>query len=53
MRISALRWYRGSTSTEYVAVLLGLLVVWQGAQAALTLLREHHTEFSWVLMIPF
>jgi hypothetical protein len=43
----------GSAIGEYLAVLLGLIVVWQGAQAALNLLREHHDEFSWALMIPF
>ena len=43
-----------STSTaEYLAVLLGLIVVWQGAQFVLALIREHHDEFSWALMIPF
>lgn len=44
---------RGWGTSEYLAVLLGLIVVWQGAQALLTLLREHHDEFSWALMIPF
>ncbi|MGH8177232.1 MAG: hypothetical protein ACREV5_13310 [Steroidobacter sp.] len=44
---------RGWGATEYVAILLGLMAVWRGAQAVLTLMREHHNEFSWVLMIPF
>lgn len=39
--------------SEYLAVLLGLIVVWRGAQVALNLLREHHDEFSRALMIPF
>jgi hypothetical protein len=39
--------------SEYLAVLMGLMVVWEGAQAVLALLREHHNEFSWALMIPF
>jgi hypothetical protein len=43
----------GSAITEYLAVLLGLIVVWRSAQLALSLLREHHDEFSWALMIPF
>jgi hypothetical protein len=48
-----MRMLRGWSSTEYLAVLLGLLVVWRGAQAVLALVREHHHEFSWALMIPF
>ena len=44
---------QGWGTSEYLSVLLGLIVVWQGAQAVLTLLREHHDEFSWALMIPF
>lgn len=44
---------RGWGAGEYLAILLGLMAVWRGAQAVLTLLREHHDEFSWVLMIPF
>lgn len=44
---------RGSAINEYLAVLLGLIVVWQGARVVLNLLREHHDEFSWALMIPF
>jgi hypothetical protein len=43
----------GWAASEYLAVLMGLAVVWQGAQALLALLREHHREFSWALMIPF
>lgn len=43
----------GSAISEYLAVLVGLIVVWRGAQMALNLLREHHEEFSWALMIPF
>ena len=53
IRSHARRRCRGSAITEYVAALLGLIVVWQGAQLALNLLREHHDEFSWALMIPF
>jgi hypothetical protein len=44
---------RGWGIAEYLAVLLGVMAVWRGAQAVLTLLREHHDEFSWVLMLPF
>jgi hypothetical protein len=39
--------------TEYLAVLLGLIVVWRGAPAVLALVQEHYDEFSWALMIPF
>ncbi|HLS81834.1 MAG TPA: hypothetical protein VK025_10560 [Steroidobacter sp.] len=43
----------GSVLTEYVAVLLGLMVVWRGLDAMLSLLREHYDEYAWTLMIPF
>lgn len=52
-RSNAMRNGRGSATTEYLAVLLGLIVVWQGAQLTLNFLREHHDDFSWALMIPF
>jgi hypothetical protein len=44
---------RGWGTAEYLAILVGLMVLWRGAQAALQLLAEHHDEFSWALMIPF
>jgi hypothetical protein len=44
---------RGWGATEYLAVLLGLMGVWRGAQGALMLIQEHHREFSWTLMIPY
>ncbi|MFC4310193.1 hypothetical protein ACFPN2_13965 [Steroidobacter flavus] len=43
----------GWGSAEYLAILVGLMAVWRGAQAVLALLIEHHDEFSWALMIPF
>lgn len=43
---------RGWGTTEYLAVLLGLIAVWRGGQAMLTLIREHHDEFAWTLMVP-
>lgn len=46
------RHQRGWGATEYLAVLLGLMVVWNLSQATLALMREHHDEFSWALMIP-
>ena len=44
---------RGWGMTEYLAILLGLMAVWRGAQAVLALVQQHHDEFSWALMIPF
>jgi hypothetical protein len=43
----------GWGAAEYLAVLLGLMIVWNIAQVVLTRMREHHDEFSWALMIPF
>lgn len=43
----------GLGAPEYLAVLVGLMAVWRGAQTVLTLLQQHHTEYSWALMIPF
>lgn len=51
-RLHRCRLQAGWGTSEYLAVLLGLIMAWQGAQAVLTLLREHHDEFSWALMIP-
>ena len=59
--VSAVRYARSCTrsrqggwgATEYLAVLLGLMTVWRGAQAVLTLVQQHHDEFSWALMMPF
>jgi hypothetical protein len=47
------RYQRGWSSAEYIAILVGLMVVWRGSRAVLELLAEHHDEFSWALMIPF
>lgn len=44
---------RGWATAEYLAVLLGVMSMWRGTQAVLALVREHHDEFSWVLMMPF
>jgi hypothetical protein len=43
----------GWGASEYLAILLGLLAVWTGADAVLAFVREHHDEFSWALMVPF
>ncbi|MFL6551146.1 MAG: hypothetical protein ACJ8OJ_20815 [Povalibacter sp.] len=52
-RTSARTQQRGWGVTEYLAVLLGLMTLWRGAQAVLTLVQQHHSEFSWALMMPF
>ena len=44
---------RGWGATEYIAILLSLMVVWKISQTMLSLIREHHDEFSWALMMPF
>lgn len=44
---------RGSILTEYIAVLLGMVVIWLGIEALLNLIQEHHDEFSWALQLPF
>jgi len=44
---------RGWGASEYLAVLLGLMTVWRGAQVVLSLAQQHHGRFSWALMIPF
>jgi uncharacterized membrane protein len=47
------RYQHGWGTSEYLSVLLGLLVVWQGTNLVLALLREYHDEFTWALTIPF
>jgi hypothetical protein len=47
------RMQRGWGGSEYLSVLLGLMVVWWGAQRVLALVQEHHDEFTWALMMPF
>jgi hypothetical protein len=44
---------RGWGASEYLAVLLGLMAVWRGAQLVLTVVQQHQDRFSWTLMIPF
>lgn len=39
--------------SEYLAVLMGLMVVWHGAEAVLAMVQEHHDRFTWALMIPY
>lgn len=47
------RMQRGWGTSEYVAVLLGLMAVWHSAQWVLRMLQRHHDAFSQALMIPF
>lgn len=47
------RFQRGWSTAEYIAILAGLMVLWRGSQTVLQLMVEHHDEFSWALMIPF
>lgn len=44
---------RGWGASEYLSVLLGLMVVWWGADRVLMFVQEHHDEFVWALMLPF
>ena len=43
----------GWGASEYLSVLVGLMVVWWGAQQVLARVQEHHDEFTWALMLPF
>jgi hypothetical protein len=43
----------GWSSAEYLAILLGLMAVWRGAQAVLDLAKVHHDKFAWALTLPF
>jgi hypothetical protein len=42
----------GWGASEYLSVLLGLMVVWWGAQQVFAFIQEHHDEFTWALMMP-
>lgn len=44
---------RGWSTSEYLAVLLGLMTVWHGAQLVLGQMQRHHAGFSWALGLPF
>ncbi|HEY8538741.1 MAG TPA: hypothetical protein VIL28_07725 [Steroidobacteraceae bacterium] len=43
----------GWSMSEYLAVLVGLLVVWWSAEGVLAMIQEHHDEFTWALMMPY
>jgi|HigsolmetaAR201D_1030396.scaffolds.fasta_scaffold00227_29 hypothetical protein len=43
----------GWAMSEYLAVLVGLLVVWWGAEGVLGMIQEHHDEYTWALMMPY
>ena len=44
---------RGWGASEYLAVLMGLMVVWRGAEAVVAMIQQHHDRFTWALMIPY
>jgi hypothetical protein len=44
---------RGWGASEYLSVLMGLMVVWWGAEGVLAMIQEHHDKFTWALMIPY
>jgi hypothetical protein len=41
------------STVEFLAVLAGLLTVWQGIDLVIQLLGEHHRELSWSVGLPF
>ena len=43
----------GWGTTEYIAVMFGMMGVWYGTIRGLELIREHHEEFSWALAVPY
>lgn len=43
---------QGHALVEYLALLLGLMVVWGGVDLILSLLREHQAELSWAFSLP-
>jgi hypothetical protein len=53
MRPPILQRQGGWGTSEYLAVLLGLMTVWSGTQVLLAMARQHHDEFSWALTMPF
>lgn len=53
MRSPILQRQGGWGTSEYLAVLLGLMTFWSGAQVLLAMARQHHDEFSWALALPF
>jgi hypothetical protein len=53
MRPPTLQREGGWGTSEYLAVLLGLMTVWSGTRALLAMARQHHDGFSWALTMPF
>lgn len=43
----------GWGTTEYLVVLAVFVAMLEGSDEILELIREHHQEFSWALMVPF
>jgi hypothetical protein len=44
---------RGSVTSEYLVVLLGLLIVWVGIEIVLELIRLHNERYSATLELLF
>ena len=42
----------GWASSEYLAVLIGLMAIWRASQAMLYQLQRSQADFLWTLMIP-
>jgi len=47
-----IRHQAGVSTTEFIAVLVGLIAAWQGIDLVLNLLSEHGKEFSWAAGLP-
>ena len=43
----------GWGTSEYLVVLVVVVLMLRGSDRVLELIREHHQEFSWALMVPF
>lgn len=43
----------GSILTEYIAVLLGFAAFFEAFPMIMSYIREHYSEFSWALSLPF
>jgi hypothetical protein len=50
--MNRIRSQRGWSAAEYLAVLVGLVALWQGSRALVALFVEYHDEFCWALIIP-
>jgi len=44
---------QGWGTTEYLAVLVGLMTVWYATQVTIERLQRKHADFLWTLMLPY